>query len=170
MREPPAHPDPSPPPTGHPTRLWTAFRGTPGPGSLSHPSRRIRTPVRWVREVPMAVLDVPAVDDLSGRPTEWLADEITTVAGQLAAATCRFLLLLAEFDRREGYHRWECNSCAHWLGWKVGMSRRTAQDHVRVARALEDLPITTKAFAAGQLSYSKVRAITRVATPKSEGS
>ncbi len=63
----------------------------------------------------MTVLDVPAVDDLNGRPTEWLADEITTLAGHIAAATCRFLLLLAEFDRREGYHRFECNSSR--TGW-----------------------------------------------------
>jgi hypothetical protein len=117
----------------------------------------------------MAVLEVPPVDDQSSRPTEWLADELMTQAAHIAAATCRFLLLLAEFDRRKGYERWESHSCAHWLGWKVGMSLRTAQDHVRVARALEQLPVTTKAFAAGQLSYSKVRAITRVATPKSEG-
>jgi hypothetical protein len=116
----------------------------------------------------MAVLDVPPIDDLGSRPTEWHEAEITTPAGHIAAATCCFLLLLAEFDRREGYHRCECISCAHWLSWKIGMSLRTARDHVRVGRALEDLPITTKAFAAGQLSYSKVRAITRVASAKSE--
>jgi hypothetical protein len=114
------------------------------------------------------VLEVPPIDDLGSRPTEWLETEITTLAGHIAAATCRFLLLLGEFDRREGYHRCECISCAQWLSWKIGMSLRTARDHVRVARALEDLPITTAAFAAGQLSYSKVRAITRVASAKSE--
>jgi hypothetical protein len=116
----------------------------------------------------MAVLDVPPIDDLGSRPTEWLEAEITTLAGHIAAATCRFLLLLAEFDRREGYQRCECVTCARWLTWKVGMSVRTARDHVRVARALADLPVTTAAFAAGQLSYSKVRAITRVASAKSE--
>jgi hypothetical protein len=116
----------------------------------------------------MAVLEVPPVDDLGSRPTEWLEEEITTLAGHIAAATCRFLLVLAEFERREGHQRWECFTCARWLSWKIGMSYRTAQDHVRVARALEDLPVTTKAFAAGQLSYSKVRAITRVASAKSE--
>lgn len=116
----------------------------------------------------MAVLDIPPIDDLGSRPTTWLEEEITTLAGHIAAATCRFLLLLAEFDRREGHRRWECFTCARWLSWKVGMSHRTAQDHVRVARALEGLPVTTAAFAAGQLSYSKVRAITRVASAKSE--
>ncbi len=117
----------------------------------------------------MTVVEVPPVDDLGSKPTDWLEAEITTLAAHIAAATCRFLLLLAEFDRRGGHERWECVTCARWLCWKVGMSMRTARDHVRVARALEDLPVTTAAFAAGQLSYSKVRAITRVATPKSEG-
>ena len=110
----------------------------------------------------------PEVDVTVGRPLEWLEAEILTLSGHLAAATCRFLILIAEYDRRGGWGTWECTSAAQWLGWKCGMSRRTAQEHVRVARALEELPVMTAAFAAGQLSYSKVRAMTRVATPKSE--
>ncbi len=117
----------------------------------------------------MAVMDLErAVAETPGRPLEWLEAEITTLAGHIAAATCRWLGLVAEFDRREGWKTWECLSCAHWLAWKCGMSSRTARDHVRVARALEYLPVTTAAFASGQLSYSKVRAMTRVATPRSE--
>jgi hypothetical protein len=116
----------------------------------------------------MVVAAEPAPGEIGARPTHWLEAEICTWAGHIAAATCRFLLLVAEYDRREGWKGWECLSCAHWLSWKCGISRRTAQEHVRVARALEALPVTTAAFAAGQLSYSKVRAITRVATPKSE--
>ncbi len=114
------------------------------------------------------IRDGEAADDLGSRPTEWLEAEITTLAGHIAAATCRWLILVAEYDRREGHQRWESLTCAHWLTWKCGMSLRTAREHVRVARALEHLPVTTSAFAAGQLSYSKVRAITRVATPKTE--
>lgn len=110
----------------------------------------------------------PTLDETRGRPLEWLEAEIATLAGHIAAATCRFLLLVGEFDRREGWRSRECLSCAHWLSWKCGMSARTGRDHVRVARALEHLPVTTAAFGAGQLSYSKVRAITRVATPKTE--
>ena len=110
----------------------------------------------------------PPVSDTTGRPIEWLEAEICTLAGHIAAATCRFLLLLGEFDRRGGWGTWECLSAAHWLSWKCGMSIRTAREQVRVARALEELPVMTAAFAAGQLSYSKVRAMTRVATPKSE--
>lgn len=107
-------------------------------------------------------------EGVAGRPMEWLEAEILTLAGHLAAAECRFLLLIAEYDRRGGWQSWECMSCAHWLSWKCGISTRTAQEHVRVGRALEELPVMRAAFAAGQLSYSKVRAMTRVATPKSE--
>ena len=117
----------------------------------------------------MAVIELqPAVGEVAGRPLEWLEAEICTLAGHIAAATCRFLVLVGEFDQRRGWESWECLSCAHWLSWKCGISTRTAQEHVRVARALEELPVMTAAFAAGQLSYSKVRAMTRVATPKSE--
>lgn len=117
----------------------------------------------------MAVAELqPAVGEVAGRPLEWLEAEICTLAGHLAAAECRFLMLVGEFDRRNGWASWQCMSCAHWLSWRCGISLRTAQEHVRVGRALEELPVMRAAFAAGQLSYSKVRAMTRVATPKTE--
>lgn len=106
--------------------------------------------------------------DASELPLERLEAEITTLAGHLAAATCRWLVLVAEFDRREGWRCWEQASCAAWLSWQCGVSLTTAHEHVRVARTLAALPLTTEAFAAGRLSYSKVRAITRVADAGSE--
>ncbi len=99
---------------------------------------------------------------------EWLESEITELAAHINAATCRWLLLVAEFDRREGWGTWECRSCAHWLNWKCGIDLGAARERVRVARALGELPEITASFAAGQLSYSKVRALTRVATPETE--
>ncbi|HEY3724894.1 MAG TPA: DUF222 domain-containing protein [Acidimicrobiia bacterium] len=116
----------------------------------------------------MAITEIDPIDSTDERPTEWLEAEICTLAGHIAAATCRFLLLVAEFDRRGGWRSWECLSAAHWLSWKCGISRRTAQDYVRVGRALEELPVMTAAFGAGRLSYSKVRAMTRVATSRTE--
>ena len=62
------------------------------------------------------------------------------------------------------------SSCAAWLSWKCQMSSGTAREHVRVARALRDLPVTRAEFAAGRLSYAKVRALTRIATPDTEAS
>ena len=101
-------------------------------------------------------------------PPERLEAEITQLAGHLAAAECRWMLLIAEFDRRAGYESWGCRTCSHWLSWHCGLDMRAAREHVRVARALETLPLITQEFAAGKLSYSKVRALTRVATPENE--
>src|ERR1700683_5388866 len=101
-------------------------------------------------------------------PLERLEAEICEVAGHLAAATCRFLVLLGDFDARRGWAGWEMNSCAQWLSWKCQMSSGTAREHVRVARALRDLPVIRGEFAAGRLSYAKVRALTRIATAVTE--
>ena len=105
-----------------------------------------------------------------GVPLERLEAQICELAGHLAAATCRFLLLLGDFDARRGWASWEMSSCAVWLSWKCQMSSGTAREHVRVARALRDLPVTRAEFAAGRLSYAKVRALTRIATPDTEAS
>lgn len=101
-------------------------------------------------------------------PLEQLEAEITELAGHLIAAERRRLLLVAEFDRRSGYSQWGCRTCAHWLTWHCGIEMRASREKVRVGRALETLPFITQEFAAGKLSYSKVRALTRIATPKNE--
>ena len=101
-------------------------------------------------------------------PLERLEAEICELAGHVAAATCRFLVLLGDFDARRGWASWEMNSCAAWLSWKCQMTSGTAREHVRVARALRDLPVIRGEFAAGRLSYAKVRALTRIATPDTE--
>jgi len=90
-------------------------------------------------------------------PLERLEAQICELAGHLTAATCRFLVLLADFDARRGWASWEMNSCAAWLSWKCQMSSGTAREHVRVARALQDLPVIRAEFAAARLSYAKVR-------------
>lgn len=101
-------------------------------------------------------------------PLERLEAEICQLAGQLTAGTARWLQLVAEFDRREGWAQWGVRSCAHWLSWKCGLAPGAAREHVRVARALQGLPLVAAAFGDGRLSYSKVRALTRVATPQLE--
>jgi len=101
-------------------------------------------------------------------PLERLEAEICELAGHLAATTCRFLVLLGDFDARQGWADWEMTSCAAWLSWKCQMSSGTAREHVRVARALRDLPVIRAEFGAGRLSYVKVRALTRIATPDTE--
>ena len=77
-------------------------------------------------------------------------------------------MLIAELARRNAWQQWGVLSCAHWLDWKCGIDMGAAREKVRVARALENLPLVSEALARGELSYSKARAITRVATPESQ--
>jgi 5-methylcytosine-specific restriction endonuclease McrA len=81
---------------------------------------------------------------------------------------CRWLLLVAEFDERGGWHADGILTCAHWLSWRCSIGLRAAREHVRVARALGGLPLVRKAFGRGELSYCKVRALTRAVTPANE--
>ena len=111
---------------------------------------------------------VPAPGPPEPVPLERLEAQICELAGHLTAATCRFLVLLGDFDARRGWASWEMSSCAAWLSWKCQLSSGAAREHVRVARALRDLPVLRAGFAAGHLSYAKVRALTRIATPATE--
>jgi hypothetical protein len=96
-----------------------------------------------------------------------LGDEIATLAAHLDAATARLLDLIREFDARGGWGN-GFRSCAEWLTWRIGVAPGAAREHVRVARALGSLPKLAAALGRGELSYSKVRALTRVASPETE--
>src|SRR5215207_9445647 len=84
-----------------------------------------------------------------GMPLARLEREITELASHIHAATCRWLGLVAEFDRRGGWGAWACRSCAEWISWRCSISPGAAREHVRVARRLEDLPLIRAAFAGG---------------------
>ena len=101
--------------------------------------------------------------EFSALSTSDLVAAITTLAGHLNAANARLLALIAELDRRQGWAEWGVKSCAHWLNWKCGMGLGAALEKVRVARALAQRPKIAAAMSAGQLSYFKVREMTRVA-------
>src|SRR5437762_2680948 len=96
-----------------------------------------------------------------------LGDEIAELSAHLDAATARLLDLIREFDVRDGWNT-GFSSCAAWLAWRVGFAPGAAREHVRVARALGTLPLLAQALARGELSYAKVRELTRVATPETE--
>jgi hypothetical protein len=98
----------------------------------------------------------------SRKKIDGLADEITELASHIHAATCRWLGLVAEFERCGGWAEWGCRSCAQWLSWRCSISPAAAREHVRVALRLCELPLIRGAFAEGRLSYSQVRALTRV--------
>ena len=97
---------------------------------------------------------------------ELLGNQIAELSARIDAATYELLCHLHEFDLRHGWEGWR--SCAHWLNWRTGLDLGAAREKLRVAAALADLNHVSAAMARGQLSYSKVRALTRVASPATE--
>jgi hypothetical protein len=95
-----------------------------------------------------------------------LGELIAEQAAHMDAAEHRLLTNIRELDRREGWA--SASSCAHWLSWRVGWTLGTARERVRVAKALASLPQIDEALRLGKVSYCKVRAMTRVATPANE--
>ncbi|MCZ4534451.1 DUF222 domain-containing protein [Gordonia terrae] len=99
---------------------------------------------------------------------EVLEARVLGYVAQITALTADFLELVAELDERESWRGPGIHSLAHWLSWKAGIAPRTAHEQLRVAKAVRELPVIRRAFGEGRLSYSKVRALTRVATPERE--
>jgi hypothetical protein len=97
-----------------------------------------------------------------------LASEIAELAAHIDGALCRLMDLILEFDQRGGWDEQGCRDCAEWLSWRLSWERNTAREHLRVAEALSELPELHEAFATARVSYSKMRALTRIATPETE--
>ncbi|HMH53261.1 MAG TPA: DUF222 domain-containing protein, partial [Candidatus Acidoferrum sp.] len=117
----------------------------------------------------MEISGLNIVDASAGPVAEMdrLGNEIAELSAHIEAAGAYLLELIREFDARGGWNH-GFRSCAQWLAWRVGMNRGAARERVRVARALGSLPRLAEALARGELSYAKVRALTRVATPETE--
>ncbi len=105
--------------------------------------------------------------DARAASTEALGEQIAALAARLHAATYELLVLLREFDDRTGWNGGFA-SCAHWLHWRTGIDLGAAREKVRVAHALAALPRLSATMQRGAISYAKVRALTRVATPDNE--
>jgi len=103
--------------------------------------------------------------ELVGLSSAELEDELAALASHIYAGTCRWLELVAELDRRGGFAG--C-TCSEWLAWRCGLTPRTAREHVRIARRLAELPLVHGAFARGELSFAKVRALSRAASEENE--
>jgi hypothetical protein len=97
-----------------------------------------------------------------------LETKLVTLAIRLAAVTCELLGCIAELDALTDWYRLGFQSCAHYLNYRIGIDLGAAREKVRVAKALEKLPRTRAAMQSGALSYSKARALTRVATAENE--
>src|ERR1700716_2286759 len=109
----------------------------------------------------------PLAPQHSAASLDRLGDEIAELSAPLDAATAQLLDLIREFDARGGWNT-GFRSCASWLSGRVGLALGAARERVRVAHALGTLPLLAQALARGELSYAKVRALTRVATPQTE--
>jgi hypothetical protein len=95
---------------------------------------------------------------------------IVNLSARINASTYELLVLIREFDECAGWLKWGLECCSQWLHWRCDLSQGAAREKVRVAHALKELPEISIAFSEGRLSYSKVRALTRVATPMNEAS
>jgi len=121
-----------------------------------------------------AVLSRSVLESSSVSPVhaEWSVDEIDAAIARLVrqmnAESYRMLVLVRDFDDRFGYAKWSFKTCAEWLAWRSGISLSAAREKVRTAQALRTLPVIAAAFADGRLSYTKVRALTRVAQEHDE--
>lgn len=158
------------------SRLASPSRPSPGPrayltlvrepqppyavAAADGPDPRSQTPLRHSRSEP----------GHRSTPDELLelGDRIAEIARSIQAAEGEMMRLIVEFDRRRGWAEAGFTSCAEWLAWRIGIGLNAARERVRTARALIDLPEASAAIAAGDLSYAKARALTRVATPASE--
>ena len=139
--------------------------------------RSRKNPERWLISAEAAIEGAEKLganrnnmngERLSNEEVVALGEAIAETAALIDAATHRFLTQLREFDAADGWGRAEALTCAHWLAWRVGMDLGAAREKVRVARRLAELPLIDAALAAGEVSYSKVRAMTRVATADNE--
>src|SRR5687767_3995419 len=123
------------------------------PPTLSSPPLTQLAPLTATRDNPM--------------PIDALGERIAELAARIHAATYELLVMLLEYDQGRGWNNGFL-SCAHWLNWRTGIDLGAAREKVRVARALPGLPRIAAALACGSISYAKVRAVTRVATPETE--
>jgi len=109
----------------------------------------------------------PLLSTTEPATVEQLGEAIADIAAGIHAATYQLLVLLHEFDARKGWNNGFL-SCAHWLSWRTSIDMGAAREKVRVARALPNLPLLGTALRRGEISYAKVRALTRIATTATE--
>jgi hypothetical protein len=132
---------------------------------LRRPEETMHEPQQALNSDPLAAAAPPAP---VGLELEALGERIAELSAQIQAATYHLLVMIRDFDERAGWNG-GFRSCAHWLNWRTGLDLGAAREKVRVARALAELPQISEAMRRGELSFSKVRALTRVATPANEG-
>ena len=100
------------------------------------------------------------------QPEVALGDRIAELSARIQAATWELLSLIRQFDERYGWAG--CTSCAESLGWRTWVAPepgpRARAGGPRPRRPAE----AERRERRGKVSYSKMRAVTRVATPEIE--
>ena len=124
------------------------------------------TPHASVTSVPADAEEAAPPDPVAPPDLDLLGDQIADLSARIQAATYELLCHLRQFDRHCGWEGFR--SCAHWLNWRTGLNLGAAREKLRAAAALAELNHVSAAMACGVLSYSKVRAITRVADTANE--
>jgi hypothetical protein len=94
--------------------------------------------------------------------------ELCVLHASIESSRSRMLTLVDGVDADGSWVLSGATSTVDWLCKLLDIEAGTAREHVRIARALRDLPATAVALADGTLSYSKAKALTRVATPENE--
>ena len=117
---------------------------------------------------PQREIAMQAIHPLTRRSLDQLEQEIVSLSERINSSEYKFLVLVREFDLRQGWKPYHFTNCAEWLHFKCGIAPGTAREKMRVARALFDLPVASSAFQQGKLSYSKARSLSRIARPHTE--
>jgi hypothetical protein len=97
-----------------------------------------------------------------------VADRILDAGRSLAHSQHRLVVLAAEFDESDEWWASGAGTAAHWLAAQLDVCVATAREWIRIGKALRDLPALAAAFERRELSYAKMRALTRVAEPDTE--
>ena len=134
----------------------------PQPTLIAQPAGAVATVQAAHPPAAAAVLPEPA----EPADLDRLGDRIAELSARIDAATYELLCYLHQFNQQYGWEGFR--SCAHWLNWRTGLDLGAAREKLRVAAALDELPHIAAAMACGRLSYSKVRALSRVASPATE--
>jgi hypothetical protein len=112
----------------------------------------------------MTVVCLPAESQRSNS----LREAVVAAGAQFTASHYRLVKLAFEFEQSNEWEVDEAPSCAHWIADAVDVAVCTAREWLRIGRALAELDLVDRAFAEGRLSYAKVRALTRLATPETQ--
>ena len=140
--------------------------------SVTTMSRPAQETVQYAEFIPedadySALEEAPEFDFIPDDPAE-LRRAVTDMAAHINRADWRFVKLVAAMDRRRGWDERGYCSLGNWLDHRCGLGPCAARERIRIGRALARLPRIDAAFRDGVLSYSKVRAVTRVATRDTE--